>query len=197
MDDLEACVALGVDAIGLNFISKSPRNVTIEKAKTLVSAARKRVMTVGIVADLTLEQMRELRDEVQLDCLQLHGSESPETVFALLPHAYKAVRIKTAEDVITVDQFPGEYILLDAFSDSALGGTGLAFDWSYLGDLPKRRQVTLAGGLRPGNVAQAISSVHPFCVDVASGVEDAPGVKNFSKLNAFVAAVRQAPRRPY
>ena len=111
-----------------------------------------------------------------------------------MPHAYKALRIATAEDVQTAARYPGEYVLADARSERALGGTGKSFDWSLVTELARTRKLTLAGGLTPGNVAAAVRAVRPYCVDVASGVEPKgqPGIKDPELMEAFVRAATSA-----
>jgi phosphoribosylanthranilate isomerase len=185
-----ACAEAGVDAIGVNFVSSSERRIDEETARAIVHAVWARALVVGIVADQTAEAMRSLREATGVGCLQLHGEETPEDVSALLPHAYKAVRIATPEDVAQAEAMPGEYVMVDTKVDGALGGTGRTFDWRLVADLAKRRKVVLAGGLTAENVADAIRAVRPWCVDVASGVETAPGVKDMAKVKAFVAAAK-------
>jgi phosphoribosylanthranilate isomerase len=111
-------------------------------------------------------------------------------VEALLPHAYAAVRVAGPEDVARAEHAPGEYVLVDAKVHGALGGTGHTFDWDLVVALAQKRRLVLAGGLRPTNVTDAVLRVRPYCVDVASGVESAPGVKDLCLVEAFVDAVR-------
>lgn len=205
VEDAVACVRLGASAIGLNFVEASPRRVGHEAARDVARAVHdeaartgRRVQVVGVVAHAGDDPrlLRALMHDVRLDCLQLHGDESPALVEALLPHAYKAVRIATEEDVARAEAFPGEHLLVDAKVEGALGGTGRVFDWRLVERLAERRKLTLAGGLDPRNVRDAVARVKPFCVDVASGVERspnvAPGVKDLEKVRAFVAAARSS-----
>jgi phosphoribosylanthranilate isomerase len=136
--------------------------------------------------------MRALLATAELECLQLHGEESAGTLATLLPHAYKAVRVATADDVAAARTFGGVYVLVDARVEGSLGGTGATFDWSLVQELARERKLTLAGGLNAANVGDAIRTVEPYCVDVASGVERAPGVKDPERVRAFFAAVRAA-----
>jgi phosphoribosylanthranilate isomerase len=187
VSDALACADLGASAIGLNFVPGSPRRVTVERAREIARAlAASKVLVVGVVADLEIEGMKALVRDAELGCLQLHGNETPETLTALLPHAYKAVRIATTEDVADARRFGGDYLLADAKVPGALGGTGSAFDWSLVKELARERRLTLAGGLRPDNVARAIAEVAPWCVDVASGVESAPGIKDLDAVRTFL-----------
>jgi phosphoribosylanthranilate isomerase len=126
--------------------------------------------------------------------LQLHGAESSEELELLLPNAYKAVAIAGPEDVARASEYGGERLLVDAKVPGELGGTGARFDWSLAVPLTKRRDLIVAGGLTPENVAEAMRALSPFGVDVASGVEmrQNPRAKDPAKLSAFVAAVRAA-----
>lgn len=178
------CADEGADAIGINFVPASKRVVTEDAARAIADAVRGRVLIVGVVADLDVDAMTSLRDRVGLECLQLHGDEPPDALAALLPHAYKAIRVTSAADVARADAYGGDYVLLDG----PAGGSGTAFDWSTARDLAARRRVTLAGGLRPENVEDAIRVVSPYCVDVASGVELAgdPRRKDRARVREFV-----------
>jgi phosphoribosylanthranilate isomerase len=189
-----ACVALGADAVGINLVASSRRRVDPAKAQEIARAVGDRTLTVLVVAGLGVEAMRSLRAEIGAGCLQLHGDESAADVAALLPHAYKAVRVADARDVAIADSMPGEYVLVDANVPGMLGGTGQRVDPGLVVDLAARRRLVLAGGLDPTNVADAVQRVKPWCVDVASGVESAPGVKDLVKVKAFIDAVRGALR---
>lgn len=187
VSDALACAELGASAVGLNFVPASPRCITAACAREIARALRpSKVLVVGVVADLDVDAMRALVAEAELGCLQLHGDESPESVTPMLPHAYKAVRIGGPEDVTRARSFPGEFLLVDAKVEDARGGTGKTFDWQLVRDLARERKLTLAGGLRPDNVARAIEAVDPWCVDVASGVERAPGVKDLDAVRTFI-----------
>jgi phosphoribosylanthranilate isomerase len=188
--DSIACADTGADAVGVNFVRASPRYVDEEVARAIVQAVSGRVLVVGVVADLSVERMRALREATGVGCLQLHGSEPAQDVTSMLPHAYKAVRVATREDVAVAESMPGDYVMVDARVEGALGGTGRTFDWRLVVGLAQRRKLVLAGGLTPDNVAAAVAAVHPWCVDVASGVESAPRVKDLAKVRAFVAAAR-------
>lgn len=191
VEDALACVDAGASSIGVNFVSSSPRCVSVETARAIAVAVGERALVVGVVADLEVDAMRRLKDEAQLGCLQLHGDERPEVVAALLPHAYKALRIAGEWDVARAGLYPGEYILVDAKVEGVLGGTGRVFDWDLVRDLASARRLTLAGGLTPENVAAAVRAVRPFAVDVASGVEGAsPRKKDLSRVRDFIEAAR-------
>jgi len=192
IDDALAAVDLGASAIGLNFVTGSPRRIDVARACEISRAVGTRALVVGVVADMTVDAMRALVEDAELGCLQLHGDEPPEALVPLLPHAYKAVRIATAEDVTRASSFDGEHILVDAKVEGALGGTGKTFDWSLVKSLATTRKLTVAGGLGRDNVALAVRAVRPYCVDVASGVESSPGVKDRAKMKGFIDAARNA-----
>jgi phosphoribosylanthranilate isomerase len=191
-EDAERVVELGVDAIGLNFVHGSKRRVSREQAKAIADAVRGRIELVAVVADPTEPEISELRGELDIAWLQLHGSEPAARVARLMPHAYKAVAIEDAADARRAATFPGERLLVDTKVSGASGGTGKVFDWQLVTDLARSRSLILAGGLTPSNVAAAIRVLQPFGVDVASGVESAPGTKDNELLTAFVLAARTA-----
>lgn len=195
IDDALMCADLGASAIGLNFVPSSSRFVEHTRAKEIVARLKARPtkpLIVGVVADLEIAQMLRLKEDVGLECLQLHGNEPPSTLAPLLPHAYKAVRVASRADVDVAATYGGDHVLVDAKVGQALGGTGETFDWSLVTALARSRRLTLAGGLTPDNVAAAIRIVEPFCVDVASGVESAPGKKDRSRVEAFIQQTRSA-----
>jgi phosphoribosylanthranilate isomerase len=192
-DALGAAVA-GADAVGLNLIRGTPRYVEPDTARGIATELAGRVLVVGIVANLPLESMLELRSELGLGALQLHGSETPELLAALLPNAYKAVQIGGAEDVALAANFAGDWLLVDAKVSGRLGGTGEVFDWSLVADLARQRPLILAGGLTPENVALAVQKIRPWGVDTASGVEipGDPRRKAADSVAAFVRAAKNA-----
>ena len=192
VEDAVARVDLGVSAIGLNFVAASPRAIDVATARAISDAVGKRALVVGVVADRGQGELEALRRDASLGCLQLHGDEEPEALIPFLPHAYKAIRVADEADVARADAYPGEHVLVDAKVAGALGGTGARIDPALVVALAKRRKLTLAGGLRPENVADAVAVVRPFAVDVASGVERAgdPRRKDLGAVRAFVEAVR-------
>lgn len=194
LEDAEACVAAGVDAIGLNFVPSSKRFLPLVRARAITATLRGRVELVGVVANMSEDDMRRLLYDAGLDVLQLHGDESPELVAKMQPLVFKAVRVGSAADVAYADSFAGDDLLLDAKSTRGIGGTGESFDWTLAKDIAARRRITLAGGLDPENVAEAVRAISPYRVDVASGVEvpGNPRKKDVSRVRAFVAAARAA-----
>jgi phosphoribosylanthranilate isomerase len=194
IDDALDAVEAGASAIGLNLIPVSPRYVGVNEARAIADAIGDRAFVVGVVADMSVEAMLTLREAAHLGCLQLHGSEPPASLEALLPHAYKAVRIADAADVELAASYGGDHVLVDAKVSGALGGTGKTFDWTLVQGLARTRKLTLAGGLTPDNVVEAVRAVRPYCVDVASGVEvpGRPGMKDPARVRAFIERARHA-----
>jgi phosphoribosylanthranilate isomerase len=188
-DDASGCVALGVDWLGLNFVPSSPRCIGPAIAQAIRDTVRGRAELVGVVADLDEDQINALRRSVGLDRIQLHGNETPELCRRLAPYAFKAIRVGDAADVAEAARYPG-LLLVDAKVAGALGGTGKQVDLSLVVPLVRTRKVLLAGGLNPTNVAVALRTLKPWGVDVASGVERSPRVKDLDKVRAFVEQVR-------
>jgi phosphoribosylanthranilate isomerase len=193
VDDAELVVAAGADAIGLNFVPGSKRRVTLAQARDLVEAIAGRLEIVAVVANADDGLVRELREGLGIEWLQLHGGEDPARTASLLPHAFKAVAIATADDALSAAAFPGERLLVDTKVAGTSGGTGQVFDWHLVEKLRQARSLIVAGGLNPSNVARAVRELTPFGVDVASGVEHSPGRKDAELVAAFVEAAR-APR---
>lgn len=202
--DAELCVALGADAIGLNFVPGTRRCIDVDLARAIVEAVGEKTLVVGVVANMPHDPLAALKRDAKLACLQLHGDESPEFLAQFLPHAYKAIAVRDAADLERARTFGGNYILLDAPPNRAgqVGGTGESWGYALAAPLARERRVSLAGGLHAENVAEAIDAVRPWCVDVASGVEEAGatrGEKSEARVAAFLEAVRNAsaaPRRP-
>jgi phosphoribosylanthranilate isomerase len=194
LDDARGCVDGGASAIGVNLVGASPRCVKPEEARAIARHVGDRALVVLVVADLASGAIAELVRFVGCGCVQLHGSEPPETLLPLLPHAYKAVRIASEDDVEKARAYPGEYLLVDAKVPGVLGGSGTTFDWSLVRPLAKEKKLILAGGLTVENVANAVASVDPDSVDVASGVErdGDPRRKDLAKVRAFVERARGA-----
>lgn len=187
-----ACVELGAAAVGLNFAPRSPRRIEAALARRIVEAVAGRALCVGVFVDADAAAIERVRAETGIDCVQLHGAEPPELLARFLPHAYKALRVRGPETLSEAGRYGGDHLLLDAYVPGLEGGSGHCFDWSLAAGLSRERKLTLAGGLTPDNVAQAVRAVKPFCVDVASGVERAPGDKDMARVEAFMRAVVEA-----
>lgn len=191
-DDAVRCIEAGADAVGLNFWPGSPRCVEVSTAAAIVRAVGDRAQTVGVFVDFSLAQIGEILRRTGIEWAQLHGDEPPELVAELLPKAYKAIGVKDSSVIELARRYPGEHLLLDASVPGMPGGTGRTFDWAVAAEVAKERKLTLAGGLTPDNVAEAVRVVRPFRVDVASGVESAPGRKDPELVKRFIQAARNA-----
>ena len=191
--DAEAAVLAGADAIGLVFHAASPRALALMQARTLVANIAPFVTTVALFADPVRDQVQRVLDAVQPDLLQFHGEEDEAfcTQFDL-PYL-KAVRVgDRALDAAALAVHPvARALLLDRLDSAQAGGTGRAFDWALVPPRARRRLI-LAGGLHAGNVGTAIDLVRPYAVDVSSGVESAPGIKDARRIDEFMQAVRRA-----
>jgi phosphoribosylanthranilate isomerase len=194
IEDAELATAAGADMIGLNFVVGSPRRVDTRLARAIADAVRGRVVIVGVFADEDEAKIGEIDADVGLDRIQLHGDEPPELVRALGLRAFKAVCVGDAEDAAKAGALPGEPLLVDARVPGKRGGTGVRVDPRLVEPLCRARRVILAGGLAPENVADAVRAARPWGVDVASGVEAAPGIKDGPKMRAFVEEARRAAR---
>lgn len=191
--DLQGAVEAGADAIGLVFYPPSPRSVSLPQAAAVAGACPPMVTRVGLFVDPAPEQVERTLSEVDLDVLQFHGSESPEICASFGRRWIKALRVRDDMDVTAqCRRFAGAgALLLDAWVSDKPGGSGRRFAWERV---PAKREarIVLAGGLDPGNVFDAVRTVRPYAVDVSSGVESAPGIKDPGRIRAFVSAVRDA-----
>lgn len=195
-EDAERVVLAGADAIGVNLVPSSKRYVDEATVRRVIAAVGGRVEVIAVVANAAPPELFALRERLGLDALQLHGSEPPALLAQLLPNAYQAVRIATADDVTAARAYGGERLLVDAKVQGELGGTGRTFDWALVRDLARDRSLIVAGGLTPENVGSAVLAVKPYGVDTASGVEGAdPRRKDPAKITRFVDAARAAARQ--
>jgi len=182
-----AAVESGADLLGFHFCS-SERRVTPEEAKVIVDGLAVRPKIVGVFIDQDAGEVRQIADFVDLDMLQLHGSEVPG--FEAGRPVMKVLKVKD-DQIPGADDWP-DPIMLDSWSADQRGGTGRAWEWELARPLLATRRVFIAGGLEPGNVGKVVSSFLPYGVDVSSGVEASIRVKDPDKLRAFIHAVRLA-----
>lgn len=191
IEDALAAVEAGADAIGLVFYAKSPRSVTVQQARAIISALPPFVTTVGLFVDASRCELGEILDAVPLDLLQFHGDESPAACDDYHRPYIKALRVKPGDDIAAQVALykNASGVLLDTYVPGIPGGTGEAFDWSLVPE-SLSKPVILAGGLTAENVAQAIARVRPYAVDVSGGVETAKGIKDAQKIRAFMQAVK-------
>ncbi|MFO0773642.1 MAG: phosphoribosylanthranilate isomerase [Nitrospiraceae bacterium] len=192
--DAAVAVDAGADALGFVCYRKSPRYVEPNVIKAIVSRLPPFVLPVGVFVNETAQTVRSLLDDTGLMLAQLHGDESATYCEQLGRPALKAFRLKDRSGFLALAEYRGRAgirgFLVDAYSESAYGGTGQTIDWSLAAEVAKAMTVLLAGGLTPENVGDAIRAVRPYGVDVSSGVEIAPGKKDHAKVRAFVDAVR-------
>ena len=193
-EDAQLAVELGASALGFNFYPPSPRYIEPAAARAIILKLPPLVTTVGIFADEPGdERVAGIAKESRVTVVQLHGPRLPKLDGALAEFPrICGVAVKEGFKPEALRELGGDAFLLDAFDAKLLGGTGKAFNWALARDASRFGTLILAGGLTPENVGRAIREVRPFAVDVASGVESAPGVKDANKLRAFFQEVRQA-----
>jgi phosphoribosylanthranilate isomerase len=192
-DALDAAVNGGASHIGFVFYAKSPRNVAPEQAAELVKRLPDHVTPVALVVNEERGRIDAIRTTTGIATIQLHGDESPEFAASLGGDVWKAIPVKTREDLNAAARFKGaaSHVLYDAKPPKGFdlpGGTGMRFDWSLLDGFLHPVPWILAGGLDPTNVRDAMGRTGARFVDVSSGVEDAPGVKSVDKIAAFLKA---------
>jgi phosphoribosylanthranilate isomerase len=187
----EMAVEAGADMLGFHFCS-SERRVTPEEAKSIIDGLTVRPKIVGVFIDQEEDDVRQIAEFVDLDLLQLHGSELPG-----FEGGRPVIKVLKVQQNMGVGKIPGaddwpDPIMLDSWSADQRGGTGRTWDWELAGPLLSNRKVFIAGGLEPGNVGKVVSRFKPYGVDVSSGVEASIRVKDPDKVRAFVHAVRLA-----
>ncbi len=188
-DDVAAAVAAGAWAVGFVCWPGSPRAITPAHLRELVADVPSNVRRVAVVVNTPVDEVARLRDVAGLSAVQLHGDEDPLQFLSLGIDVIKAVSLDSGAAVDRAGALPEEVIILvDAYHPARRGGTGERADWERATDLAARRPVILAGGLRPDNIRQAIAQVGPWAVDVSSGVESSPGIKDAALIRALVAS---------
>jgi phosphoribosylanthranilate isomerase len=195
-DEAHAIVAAGANALGINFWPRSKRYIALEAALPWLRELAGTVPRVAVTVNATDDELRALHESGAIDWIQLHGDETPERVRSLTEQGlpvFKALGVKDRAMLETAAAFASPTLLLDAYAPNEYGGSGETMDWSLGAEAVRLwtdRQIVLAGGLTPKNVAEAVRQVHPAAVDVASGVESSPGRKDLDKVRAFIEAVR-------
>ena len=199
LNDALSALKAGADALGFVFYKQSPRYIEPEIASEIIRNLPPLVTVVGVFVNEQIDKVREIASYCLLDILQFHGFESPEYCEWYHNRVIKAFRVKDASSMEEIKKYKDKVsgYLLDSNSEVAYGGTGSTFDWSVAREISRILPVVLAGGLTPDNVAQAISEVQPYGVDVSSGVESAPGSKDMEKMRSFVESVRKADEDLY
>ena len=191
VSDALHAVEQGATALGFVLWPMSPRAITADRAAEIVAELPSHVMSVGVFVNESIDAIRTTAEHVGLTAVQLHGDEPPAYADALEWPVIRAVSVGEI-DFVADAWSPDTALLVDNIDPVRRGGTGTAVDWSQAAGIAKTRRVVLAGGLTPENVAIAIRAVHPFGVDVSSGVESAPGVKDFDKVTQFISNARLA-----
>jgi len=193
LPDALAAIEAGADYLGFNFYPKSVRFIEKSACAEITSVLKRehpQIELVGVFVNFPVDEIKDILQTCNLDLAQLHGDETPEMFAQLAPHAFRAFRgIPESNAGYERDEVPA--MLIDAAVKGVYGGSGVTADWAAAAELAKKYPLLLAGGLTPENVADAIRQVRPWGVDVASGVESAPGEKDAGKMKAFVQAVRE------
>lgn len=190
LEDAQAAVDAGADFLGFVFVARSKRAIAPAAAAAIASALRGQVQFVGVFVDERVETINAIAESVGLDLVQLHGSESDAVCAAIRRPVIKAIRVGSGVPAFT---FPSAaWALYDTRLAGAQGGTGQTFDWEMLAAASPHRPFFLAGGLRVGNVFDAVRILAPDAVDVSSGVESAPGIKDHEMVRTFIERIRQS-----
>ena len=192
VEDAIAAAGLGADFIGMIFYPDSPRHIDLDRARAIAEAARRvhdQTKIVGVFVNQEIEEMADIYDAVGLDYLQLHGNESPNVAAKTRKPYIKAFRV--SDETPVTNHYSCEWVLFDTYNPDLAGGTGETFRWELLDAWHRNQKFFLGGGLNPSNVAAAIRQVHPDAIDVSSGVEDGPGIKNHDKMKKLFEAVRK------
>jgi phosphoribosylanthranilate isomerase len=192
-DDARDAALLGANAIGLNFYENSPRCIEPSRAARIIDAIPAFVSVVGVFVNHPDPQaLEDLAVSMGLHAVQLHGNETPD--YCSMIHrvkVIKAFRVDSGFKVESLRSYGNRMFLLDSGAGAQFGGTGKVFDWNQAYGANAFGWIALAGGLTPDNVQEAVSRLHPFAVDVSSGVESAPGKKDYEKMRRFIETVRQ------
>ncbi len=197
-EDTLSAVALGADALGFNLYPGSRRFIELEREAAWIAALPPFVTRVAVLVNVPLDEALRVAAHPAIDLVQFHGDEDEEYCarFAMSGHPFiKALRLRDAAAIDGAHRFATPHLLLDAHAGAAFGGTGTLIDLGLAGEFVRRQpslHVILAGGMKPGNVAQAVRAVRPFAVDVASGVEAEPRRKSPELMGAFIDAVAGA-----
>lgn len=193
LEDAMLAARLGADALGFNLWPGSKRHLDADAARAIVDRLPPFVTAVGVFVNQPRAEVLSLAARAGVAVAQLHGDEPPALCAALRVPVVKAIRVAGANDLAALASYEVRAFLLDSAS-AGYGGSGVAFDWSLAAEVARELPVLLAGGLRPENVAEAVRAVRPLAVDVASGVEQSPGVKDLGRMEAFIRNAKEAGR---
>ena len=195
-EDALLAVELGVWAVGFIFVKNTPRYISPEKASEIIKELPENLIKIGVFADISLEEIKNIAIQAGITKIQLHGGETPEFCENLAKltgkEIIKAIRVKSKEDLQLIHQYKDKvsFILLDSYSETELGGTGKVFDW----EIAKKAKeygipVILAGGLNPDNAKHAYETIIPYALDISSGIEISKGVKDHEKIKKLFIAI--------
>ena len=185
--DATAAIEAGADALGFMFYEQSSRFLTAEKAKAIIRELPAHVTKVGVFVDEDVDTVNQTAETAGLDTLQFHGSEPPDFCSKFQQNTIKAFRVKDSESIGQLHDYNTNAWLLDSYVKGILGGTGEKFNWNLAVEAKRLgKPIILAGGLTPDNVRDAINQVEPFGLDVSSGVESSPGIKEASKITKLI-----------
>jgi len=193
LQDAQVAINAGADYLGFNFYPKSARFIEKSACAEITSVLKRehpQIKLVGVFVNSPIDEVKDILQTCSLDLAQLHGDETPETFVQLAPHAFRAFR-GIPESNAGYERSEAPFMLIDAAVKGVYGGSGVTADWTAAAKLAQQYLLLLAGGLTPENVADAVRQVNPWGVDVASGVESAPGEKDAEKMSTFVKAVRE------
>lgn len=189
--DAKVAVDAGAAALGFNFHPASPRFIEPARAREIAADLPTHIWRVGVFVDRERQAIADIAAQAGLDTIQLHGNESEELCRDWDLRVIKVARVRSRADVEKLSRYPVELMLVDAYVEGTHGGTGARFDWSLLEGVDRQRLI-LSGGLTPENVGEAVRTVRPWAVDVASGVEASPGVKDPEKVKRFIRHAQTA-----
>ena len=191
--DAQLAVKAGADALGFIFVRDSPRFVEALHAKAIIRSLPPFVSKVGVFQNASREEVQGIAEQVGLDTLQFHGDEPPDFCRTFALTAVKAFRMRDETSIQEILNYRGMAWLLDSYVSGQGGGTGRVFDWGLATRVRQYGEpMILAGGLKPETVGDAIKAVKPYAVDVSSGVELSPGIKDPAKVHNFLAAITAA-----
>lgn len=190
LDDAMDAIECGADLLGFNFYPDSPRYIAPLEAKEIIQNIPTNIERVGVFVNEAADKVIDIALEVDLSFLQFHGDETSEYCNAMGRPWFKAFRLQDEKSLGLIPQYHSEWLLVDAYVEKAFGGTGVVSNWDLARQAKKYGNLFLSGGLNPTNIEMALESVKPFAVDVASGVESSPGIKDRFKMDELIKKVK-------
>jgi phosphoribosylanthranilate isomerase len=191
LPDAIAATEAGADYLGFIFHPASPRYITPSAAKAIIQKLPRHIMKVGVFVNLPADEIIQIMQDLTLDIAQLHGEESPNYAGIIgCERVWKAMALNSSADINSAINFPASAILADAITPEQRGGSGKKCDWQQAAKLAEQVKLVLAGGINPENIAAAITTVKPFAIDVCSGVEATPGIKDHHKIYQLIKNIK-------